>query len=109
MIEDPCMAVAALLTEMERHSFLTRVFALNPHLKGADVSDVLSMMDDEDACLGLVEPAYAQLKDKVSRPNLIGPAAIAVAHLHGNPEDLSEEHPARIVILISEVRRILER
>jgi hypothetical protein len=85
------------------------VFNANPHLKGADVSDVLSMMDDEDACLALVEPAYAQLKDKVSRPNLIGPAAIVVAHLHGNPTNLAEEHPSRMVVLIGEVRRILER
>ena len=109
--EDIYIATQNLLTDIERATFLKRVTALNPHLQGADVADVLGMMDDADACLGLVEPAYTQLKDKVKRPNLIGPAAIVVAHLHtsGSPEDVAYEHPARMVVLIGEIRQILAR
>lgn len=107
--EDIYIATQNLLTDIERAAFLRRVTTLNPHLQGADVADVLGMMHDADACLGLVEPAVSMLRDKVKRPNLIGPAAIVVAHIHGNPEDLAEEHPARMVFLISEVRQLLER
>lgn len=107
--EDIYIATQNLLTDLERAAFLRRVTLLNPHLRGADVADVLGEMDNSDACLALSEPAYSMLKDKVKRPDLIGPASIVVAHVHGNPEDLAEEHPARMVFLISEVRQILER
>jgi hypothetical protein len=55
---DPVLAVEARMTPQERQKFLNRMTGANPHLHGAAVADVLDMLYEQDAFLGVVEPFH---------------------------------------------------
>lgn len=52
------LAVEGRMTEEEREEFLARMTWRNPHLRGAHVADILDMLYESDAYLGIVEPFF---------------------------------------------------
>jgi len=58
--------VEAALSEDERREFLDAVARLDPRLRGAKVADVLSIADDADSFLGIVEPMFEEHADELT-------------------------------------------
>jgi hypothetical protein len=53
------------MTLDQRSAFLDRVFEINPHLRGAEVADVLDMFDNADSNLDVVEPFFIHHRDQI--------------------------------------------
>jgi hypothetical protein len=62
MSANAVLAVEHNMTEAERAKFLNRMTVVhgNTHLEGAGVADILDMLYESDAYLGIVEPFYEQ-------------------------------------------------
>jgi hypothetical protein len=54
------LLVQNALTRPAQGLALARMIELNPHLRGAHLSDVLDMLDQSDSFLGLSEPYWEQ-------------------------------------------------
>lgn len=80
----------------ERKMFLDRFTKANPHLRGAHVADVLSMLHDSDSHLEVTEPFYDGHPDAGQLGSL---CAIAVVYIYGTaepPDEWIEELLARV-------------
>jgi hypothetical protein len=56
VLKDPTLVVESMLTDEEEQSFLDNAHIRNPHLRGANVADILDMMHQADAHLEVTEP-----------------------------------------------------
>lgn len=83
------IAADKALTSAERESFLDRF----PRQNGAHVADILSMMDNADANLELVEAMYDEHASEVAEPGLLSTACHVCAVL----DQKSWEHISSMV------------
>ena len=65
----------------EREMFLDRFVEVHPYFRGANVSDILSILDEHDSDLGVVEPMIQEHPEFDAM--LVANATRVVFHVYG--------------------------
>lgn len=71
MVEEAVSLIKAVrlsINNEEKLRYLAEMQRQNPQLRGASVEDFLSMMEDHDTHLALIDKMVANLKDKSDAP-----------------------------------------
>lgn len=55
-MSNPLLVVESMLTDEEERVFLDNFYALNPNMRGAQVADILDMLESSDSHLDVTEP-----------------------------------------------------
>lgn len=83
---DPALIVADVLDLAQRSRILHRWGTANPHMRGADVADILDMLADADSNLDVTEPFWAANPGLPDHP---ADAVAARALIWGRPTNRS--------------------
>lgn len=82
-MEEAHVIIERVLTEEEKKKFLDEFYKLNPHYRGAHVSDVLDELNDTDAHIAVIDDFFTTHEAELGDVFLTANAIRVCIYTHG--------------------------